>query len=82
MEDLSTGLNSMGSIICRNDDAVIGVFGYRPVESITLFLTITKIKDTAVSRGMKTLWDSALAKVASGITSLEEVYAVTFRERE
>jgi len=40
-------------------------------------LDSTNIRDYAVSRGMKTLREDGLEKVASGITSLEEVLRVT-----
>jgi len=41
--------------------------------------TVGKVREIAMRHGMTTLWDSGLAKVAAGITSLEEIYAVTFK---
>ena len=37
-----------------------------------------EIKRVAVSKGMKTLFDSALDKVQKGLTSLEEAYTMTY----
>ena len=36
-----------------------------------------EIARAAIGEGMKTLWDDGLAKVASGLTSLEELARVT-----
>jgi general secretion pathway protein E len=35
-----------------------------------------EIERAAISSGMKTLWDDGLAKVAAGLTSLEELARV------
>jgi len=39
-----------------------------------------EIKDYAISRGMRTLREDGLAKVAAGVTTLEEVLRVTQEE--
>jgi general secretion pathway protein E len=44
---------------------------------ITRRATSGEIKEYAVSRGMRSLRDDGLAKVAAGITTLEEVLRVT-----
>jgi type II secretory ATPase GspE/PulE/Tfp pilus assembly ATPase PilB-like protein len=36
-----------------------------------------EIERAAIEEGMRTLWDDGLAKVASGLTSLEELARVT-----
>jgi type II secretory ATPase GspE/PulE/Tfp pilus assembly ATPase PilB-like protein len=36
-----------------------------------------EIERAAMSTGMRTLWDDGLAKVASGLTSIEELARVT-----
>ena len=36
-----------------------------------------EIERAALGAGMKTLWDDGLAKVAAGLTSLEELARVT-----
>ena len=35
------------------------------------------IERAAIEEGMRTLWDDGLAKVASGLTSIEELARVT-----
>ena len=39
--------------------------------------TAEQIKQAARAKGMKTLFESGLAKAAAGITSIEEVLSVT-----
>jgi type II secretory ATPase GspE/PulE/Tfp pilus assembly ATPase PilB-like protein len=36
-----------------------------------------EIERAAISAGMRTLWDDGLAKVAAGLTSVEELARVT-----
>jgi type IV pilus assembly protein PilB len=36
-----------------------------------------EIERAAISEGMRTLWDDGLAKVAAGLTSIEELARVT-----
>jgi general secretion pathway protein E len=62
-----------------------GIYELLPVDA-TLCSMITRrvpsgaIKEYAISRGMRTLRDDGLAKVAAGITTLEEVLRVTQEE--
>jgi type II secretory ATPase GspE/PulE/Tfp pilus assembly ATPase PilB-like protein len=46
-------------------------------ELINQRASFLKIRDVAVSQGMQTLFDSAIRKVESGVTSLEEALSVT-----
>lgn len=41
--------------------------------------TAKEIERVAKQAGMKTLWDSGIAKAQQGLTSLEEVYTVTYK---
>ena len=61
----------------------IGIFEVIPIDErlsglISKGATEQVIKDAAKEMGIKTLWEDGLKKVADGITSLEEVMAVTF----
>ena len=50
-------------------------------EMIIKRVSIDEIKDYAIKqKGMKTLWDDAVIKFSSGLTSLEEVLRVTSEE--
>ncbi len=42
-------------------------------EMMTTQVPISKVKETAVAQGMRTLWRNAAAKVAAGTTSTEEI---------
>jgi general secretion pathway protein E len=39
--------------------------------------TREELERAAIEEGMRTLWDDGLAKVASGLTSIEELARVT-----
>jgi general secretion pathway protein E len=62
-----------------------GIYELLPVDAtlcgmITRRVSSGEIKEYAISRGMRTLRDDGLAKVAAGITTLEEVLRVTQEE--
>lgn len=62
-----------------------GIYELLPIDAelcgmITRRVPAGEIKAYAVSRGMRTLRDDGMAKVASGITTLEEVLRVTQEE--
>ena len=73
-----------GCIRCRNTGYFgrTGIFEILPVDNSIRDLIdrgedFLKIKDMAIKRGMRTLRQSALRKLAEGITSFEEVVRVT-----
>ena len=73
-----------GCIRCRNTGYFgrTGIFEILPVDNAIRDLIdrgedFLKIKDMAVKRGMRTLRQSALRKLAEGLTSFEEVVRVT-----
>jgi general secretion pathway protein E len=73
-----------GCIRCRNTGYFgrTGIFEILPVDNAIRDLVdrgedFLKIKDMAIKRGMRTLRQSALRKLAEGITSFEEVVRVT-----
>src|SRR5437763_5425057 len=73
-----------GCIRCRNTGYFgrTGIFEMLPIDSAIRDLIdrsedFLKIKDMAVKRGMRTLRQSALRKLAEGTTSFEEVIRVT-----
>src|SRR5436190_2149106 len=73
-----------GCIRCRNTGYFgrTGIFEILPVDNSIRDLVdrgedFLKIKDMAIKRGMRTLRQSALRKLAEGITSFEEVVRVT-----
>ncbi len=62
-----------------------GIYELLPIDAelcgmITRRVSTGEIKSYAVSRGMRTLRDDGMAKVAAGITTLEEVLRVTQEE--
>jgi len=62
----------------------IGIFEVLPIsdkirELIAKNVSAKEIEKAAKQAGMKLLWDSAIAKAQQGITSLEEVYTVTYK---
>ena len=73
-----------GCIRCRNTGYFgrTGIFEILPIDNAIRDLIdrsedFLKIKDMAVKRGMRTLRQSALRKLAEGVTSFEEVVRVT-----
>jgi len=73
-----------GCIRCRNTGYFgrSGIFEILPVDNAIRDLIdrredFLKIKDMAIKRGMRTLRQSALRKLAEGVTSFEEVVRVT-----
>jgi len=73
-----------GCMRCRNTGYYgrTGIFEILPVDNAIRDLIehgedFLKIKDMAIKRGMRTLRQSALRKLAEGITSFEEVVRVT-----
>jgi general secretion pathway protein E len=73
-----------GCIRCRNTGYFgrTGIFEILPIDNSIRDLIdrgedFLKIKDMAIKRGMRTLRQSALRKLAEGITSFEEVVRVT-----
>jgi len=73
-----------GCIRCRNTGYFgrTGIFEILPVDNAIRDLIdrgedFLKIKDMAIKRGMRTLRQSALRKLAEGLTSFEEVVRVT-----
>jgi len=73
-----------GCIRCRNTGYFgrTGIFEILPVDNAIRDLIdrredFLKIKDMAIKRGMRTLRQSALRKLAEGVTSFEEVVRVT-----
>ena len=73
-----------GCMRCRNTGYFgrSGIFEILPVDNAIRDLVdrgedFLKIKDMAIKRGMRTLRQSALRKLAEGITSFEEVVRVT-----
>ena len=73
-----------GCIRCRNTGYFgrTGIFEILPVDNAIRDLIdrgedFLKIKDMAIKRGMRTLRQSALRKLAEGMTSFEEVVRVT-----
>jgi general secretion pathway protein E len=73
-----------GCIRCRNTGYYgrTGIFEILPIDNAIRDLIersedFLKIKDMAIKRGMRTLRQSALRKLAEGITSFEEVVRVT-----
>jgi len=73
-----------GCIRCRNTGYFgrTGIFEILPVDNAIRDLVdrgedFLKIKDMAIKRGMRTLRQSALRKLAEGMTSFEEVVRVT-----
>jgi general secretion pathway protein E len=73
-----------GCMRCRNTGYFgrTGIFEILPVDNAIRDLIdrgedFLKIKDMAIKRGMRTLRQSALRKLAEGITSFEEVVRVT-----
>ncbi|HEX8253918.1 MAG TPA: GspE/PulE family protein, partial [Thermoanaerobaculia bacterium] len=73
-----------GCIRCRNTGYYgrTGIFEILPVDNAIRDLVergedFLKIKDMAIKRGMRTLRQSALRKLAEGVTSFEEVVRVT-----
>ncbi|HYK03218.1 MAG TPA: GspE/PulE family protein [Thermoanaerobaculia bacterium] len=73
-----------GCIRCRNTGYYgrTGIFEILPVDNAIRDLIergedFLKIKDMAIKRGMRTLRQSALRKLAEGVTSFEEVVRVT-----
>ncbi|HYM62516.1 MAG TPA: GspE/PulE family protein [Thermoanaerobaculia bacterium] len=73
-----------GCMRCRNTGYFgrTGIFEILPVDNALRDLIdrsedFMKIKETAIKRGMRTLRQSALRKLAEGITSFEEVVRVT-----
>ena len=73
-----------GCIRCRNTGYFgrTGIFEILPVDNAIRDMIdrkedFLKIKDMAIKRGMRTLRQSALRKLAEGITSFEEVVRVT-----
>jgi general secretion pathway protein E len=73
-----------GCIRCRNTGYYgrTGIFEILPIDNSIRDLIdrgedFLKIKDMAIKRGMRTLRQSALRKLAEGITSFEEVVRVT-----
>ena len=73
-----------GCIRCRNTGYFgrTGIFEILPIDNAIRDLIdrsedFLKIKDMAVKRGMRTLLQSALRKLAEGVTSFEEVVRVT-----
>src|SRR5687768_7341684 len=73
-----------GCIRCRNTGYFgrTGIFELLPIDNAIRDLIdrgedFLKIKDMAIKRGMRTLRQSALRKLAEGITSFEEVVRVT-----
>jgi len=62
-----------------------GIYELLPIDAelcsmITRRTTSGEIKEYAISKGMKTIRDDGMAKVAAGITTLEEVLRVTQEE--
>jgi general secretion pathway protein E len=73
-----------GCIRCRNTGYFgrTGIFEMLPIDNAIRDLIdrgedFLKIKDMAIKRGMRTLRQSALRKLAEGVTSFEEVVRVT-----
>ena len=73
-----------GCIRCRNTGYFgrTGIFEILPIDNAIRDLIdrsedFLKIKDMAIKRGMRTLRQSALRKLAEGTTSFEEVVRVT-----
>ncbi|HSN68270.1 MAG TPA: GspE/PulE family protein, partial [Thermoanaerobaculia bacterium] len=73
-----------GCIRCRNTGYFgrSGIFELLPIDNAIRDLIdhgedFLKIKDMAIKRGMRTLRQSALRKLAEGITTFEEVVSVT-----
>ena len=73
-----------GCIRCRNTGYFgrTGIFEILPIDNAIRDLIdhsedFLKIKEMAIKRGMRTLRQSALRKLAEGITSFEEVVRVT-----
>ncbi len=73
-----------GCIRCRNTGYFgrTGIFEILPIDNALRDLIdrgedFLKIKDMAIKRGMRTLRQSALRKLAEGVTSFEEVVRVT-----
>ena len=73
-----------GCIRCRNTGYFgrTGIFEILTVDNAIRDLIdrgedFMKIKDVAIKRGMRTLRQSALRKLAEGVTSFEEVVRVT-----
>ncbi|MGH9456133.1 MAG: GspE/PulE family protein [Thermoanaerobaculia bacterium] len=73
-----------GCIRCRNTGYFgrTGIFELLPIDSAIRDLIdrsedFLKIKDMAIKRGMRTLRQSALRKLAEGVTTFEEVVSVT-----
>ncbi|HXI14229.1 MAG TPA: GspE/PulE family protein [Thermoanaerobaculia bacterium] len=73
-----------GCIRCRNTGYYgrTGIFEIMPIDNAIRDLIdrsedFIKIKDMAVKRGMRTLRQSALRKLAEGVTTFEEVIRVT-----
>jgi general secretion pathway protein E len=73
-----------GCIRCRNTGYFgrTGIFEILPIDNAIRDLIdrgedFLKIKDMAIKRGMRTLRQSALRKLAEGVTSFEEVVRVT-----
>ena len=73
-----------GCIRCRNTGYFgrTGIFEILPIDNAIRDLVdrsedFLKIKDMAIKRGMRTLRQSALRKLAEGITTFEEVVRVT-----
>jgi general secretion pathway protein E len=73
-----------GCIRCRNTGYFgrSGIFELLPIDTAVRDLIdhgedFLKIKDMAIKRGMRTLRQSALRKLAEGITTFEEVVSVT-----
>jgi general secretion pathway protein E len=73
-----------GCIRCRNTGYYgrTGIFEILPIDNAIRDLIergedFLKIKDMAIKRGMRTLRQSALRKLAEGVTSFEEVVRVT-----
>ena len=38
--------------------------------------SVKKIREQAISQGLRTMWDVALEKVANGLTSIEEIEGI------
>jgi general secretion pathway protein E len=73
-----------GCIRCRNTGYYgrSGIFEILPIDNAIRDLVdrgedFLKVKDMAIKRGMRTLRQSALRKLAEGVTSFEEVVRVT-----
>jgi general secretion pathway protein E len=63
----------------------IGIYELLPIDAelcgmITRRCSAGEIKEYAISKGMKTIREDGMAKVAAGITTLEEVLRVTQEE--